>query len=720
MLQPLSLYSEEFTPQGNIAAEGILNQLGKPGLDLLSLLVRETVQNSRDARLGEENAVDFALTGRTLSSSQLEYLRTVVLTGSPENLNLQEMLANAASSGARVLIISDRGTTGLNGPIRANAEDDTSKSRNFVNFFYNTGQSKGKQFSGGTYGYGKSVLYRISMVHTICVYTRCRVNGRLESRFMAAALAPHNEEQASYRLHTGRHWWGRRNGRDDILDPVLGEDADEIARGLGLPAFKDQEQGTTCMVLLPSLGELSFEETMQYISRLLLWYAWPAMIAASNHMPAMNFSVSYEDQPIPIPDPSRYPPLKGFVQAMSFLRNTTADKADYLDQITAISSQRPKQLLGRLALSRFLIEDRTDPFLQSSENPAGVSFPISRNSHHVALLRNTDLVIRYWEGSALPVSNFEYAGVFVADRAVDAIFAKAEPPTHDDWNPQTLDRTEKVFVNVALNKIKETVREFTSPAPVGNLEGEVQPLGAFADKLGSFLFGVKGAAGYIPPSNPPKQKQNITQEQNTNGLYAGNSGSNGHNPDIQQPQPDLPAAEGNETSNNDNLSPFKPENLFGPELQNGDEPVNQESASPDRPLDSTNHNNNQGHPQGDKVPSGPRKPAKIHLLDEGHLEILEDHPVVMTSFRIDHAAGSHATDVEVQTSILLDNGSEETEPLPDKLQPEVFAWITSEGKLRSGSEAIRIPSTDAGVWQVAVIIPDDAMVQVNLTVSEVR
>ena len=162
MVQPLSLLSEKYSPQGNVAAEGVLNQLGRPGLDSLSVLVRETVQNSWDARLADNETVHFTIAGRFLSATQLDFLRHMVLSEEPERLKLHDRLSSEAGNSVRILTISDRGTTGLNGPTRADALDDDTRSRNFVNFFFNVGQSKGNSLSGGTYGYGKSILYQVS------------------------------------------------------------------------------------------------------------------------------------------------------------------------------------------------------------------------------------------------------------------------------------------------------------------------------------------------------------------------------------------------------------------------------------------------------------------------------------------------------------------------------------------------------------------------------
>jgi len=706
--QPLSLFSEEYTPHGNVAAEGILNQLGRPGLDLLALLVRETVQNSRDARLSEKETARFTVEGRNLIAQQQAFLRTMVLVTPPDNLKLQEALSpeNLIDT-MQVLIVSDRGTTGLNGPIRANILDDQSRSRNFVNFFFNTGQSKGKQFSGGTYGYGKSILYRVSEVHTICVYTRCQVNGVLESRFMAAALDSHDEEkQAGYRQYTGRHWWGRLNSGDNVLEPVIGQEADEIARELGLPPFSGDEQGTSCMLLCPNLNGLPLEKAMLRISRNLLWYAWPAMIAHFDNTPTMRFAVLYEGQEIPIPDPSTYPPLSGFVDAMHLMQENQQDAQDYMWQVTTIASQRPKQKLGQLALLRFLFQEREKLDSQLLDEISGGIFPIAGTSHHVALMRNTDLVVKYLECGTLPGSRFEYAGVFVAEREIDAAFAKAEPPTHDDWNPQTItERHEKTYVNVALRDMKKIVTDFIAPLPIASAGGRVVPLGSFADRLASFMIGVHGTAGHIPAHPEPGPSPARSPIASGNG-----SGQAGMPADpLQQDVTNINNNGESKTSSPDDV----PEDLFGPRKGDGENEDMSIAASSDQPDISLRDEQKKGASS-----SRPHGPAKISLQDEGRLELLGDMPVLMTSFRVEHASNSQASHVEVQASVVLDKGNE-SEPPIDKMQPEVLFWITPDGKELSGSDMIRIPSTDTCVWKVAVSVPEDAMIQVNLTASGV-
>lgn len=699
MIQSLSLFSEEYTPYGNIAAEGILNQLGKPGLDLLSILVRETVQNSWDARLSDDTTVHFTIAERTLTATQLDFLRHRVLAEEPEQLKLHEVLSPTAADGIHVLTISDRGTVGLNGPIRADAPDDGTGSRNFVNFFLNIGQPKGQLLSGGTYGYGKSILYRAGQLHTICVYTRCTAQGQPESRFMAAALKPQEEKCSGYRQYTGRHWWGCQNSQDGILDPVIGPAADELAHGLGLPPFAEGETGTSCMILLPILGDCSLNEAMQRVSRILLWYFWPKMLISSKDAAPMQFAVYSEEQPVPLPDPCDYPSLHGFVEAMELLKTSSADSKDSLCEVVSITSQRPRRHLGRLALTRFWVQERKNPDAGGSEFVS----PIPGISHHVALMRNAELVVKYLEGDQLPISHLEYAGVFIADPDVDASFAKAEPPTHDDWNTKSMtEKQDKTVVNVALRRINEELKDFIAPQTMTGRDEELLPLGDFADQLGSMLIGVEGSAAYV--QSPEEHFWGKTGRRPATGVGSNGSGTTGSS--LFDPPASHITGESRDGQN-------------GPTITTGSEDYNaglsfSEEAIPGRFPDLATGNN-----ERETISTGIRSRAKIELLNEGQLDVLWDTPVVLTGFRVKHASNSKSTIVEVETSILLDNGEEEREPPVNRASPEVLLWIDSTGKERSGSEAVLIPATDNDVWQVAVSLPDDALLRVNLITREV-
>ncbi|HEU5379569.1 MAG TPA: hypothetical protein VFV38_29450, partial [Ktedonobacteraceae bacterium] len=207
---------------------------------MLAVLVRETVQNSWDARASDQEPVRFSVAGWILNQTQQKFLRESLFAEYPLFTSLPLAESLLSSNPVNVLAISDRGTKGMGGPTRADIVTRSNEPRDFVDFLRDVGQPSDKQLTGGTYGYGKAALYRASRVRTICVYTRCKEKGKLESRFIVTALGePYSTDQDRY---TGRHWWGRLE--DNIAEPLLDADADSAAEALGSPEFRGNECGT--------------------------------------------------------------------------------------------------------------------------------------------------------------------------------------------------------------------------------------------------------------------------------------------------------------------------------------------------------------------------------------------------------------------------------------------------------------------------------------------
>ena len=109
-MRKLNRYSEPYQATGNVAGEGVLNLLGRPGLQPLELLVREALQNSWDAASDPGNApVQIRVTSTPLSGPQLSILTAKVLADPPKRVPL----GDAIKGSPRLLHFSDRRTVGL-------------------------------------------------------------------------------------------------------------------------------------------------------------------------------------------------------------------------------------------------------------------------------------------------------------------------------------------------------------------------------------------------------------------------------------------------------------------------------------------------------------------------------------------------------------------------------------------------------------------------------
>jgi hypothetical protein len=206
----------------------------------------------------------------------------------------------------------------------------------------------------------------------------------------------------------------------------------------------------------------------------------------------IGVSIRWFGQDIEIPDPISDPRVRAFARAYELTEHTSAPRGMLK---TPVKCQRPEQELGTVALAQL-------PFVASepeagSEGDDGDEVRDTQQPlHHVALMRGTRLVIRYFAAPA-PPEGLQYAGVFIAHPEVDAIFAASEPPAHDDWVRERLAKpNERTFVNVTYKRLQEVVRSWLHPNSSDAAEaGDESNLGLLADRLGTLFVDVEGDGG---------------------------------------------------------------------------------------------------------------------------------------------------------------------------------------------------------------------------------
>ncbi|WP_327120146.1 hypothetical protein OHB12_15545 [Nocardia sp. NBC_01730] len=393
----------------------------------------------------------------------------------------------------RVLSISDRGTRGLGGPTRADAV--TENRSDFVAFLRNIGEPRDQALGGGTYGFGKGILYLVSKSGTILVHTRCQYEGRYETRLMGAALWKSYDAKDSdrHRRYTGRHWWGDTSGT--VIEPLVGAEADSMARKLGLRPFGTTETGTTIVILDPDLEGAKPAEVAKYLTQTITCQLWPKMMPDRNGTVPMRFSVICDGIEYPVPKPAEMKSLRLFVSAYRKMVSSEAQE---------LHCRRPKKLLGRFALHQSMAQ-RFEP--TKAEQMAGFD---NGMVHHICLMRPAELVVTYWPGPK-PASEYSaYAGVFRADHAMDVAYAAAEPPTHDNWNYQSLDHPDYSFVKVTFVRMKEAIEAVFGPRGSSGVEVARVSLGAASERLSPLVggaWGIGAATAYGKPGDiapPPR------------------------------------------------------------------------------------------------------------------------------------------------------------------------------------------------------------------------
>lgn len=489
-------WSQPFAPEGSATAGGILNQLGRPGLDELTILVREAAQNSWDARAGE--TVSFGIHISQLGDLAAAWQSVGLPPGSTSGLELK--------SENWVMRISDRGTYGLRGPVRASERPKDGDGNDFVQFLRNVGEPRDSQYGGGTYGFGKGIFYRVSQASTIIVDSRIRTSNGFERRLMGAALGP--AYYSGLHRFTGRHWYGALSD-DGIPDPIVDDDAVSIAGQLGFPGFLEHETGTDVVVVLPDFGTVtvegetrdrSAEEAASHLISAILWNLWPKMVGPD---PAMSFNVYLDGRSLSIPNPSEIPHLKVFVSSLQSIASGGGE---------AYSR-------GSLPTGQFA--STLAPSTPDGGSVADIAKPFFGAPHHVARMRATELVVDYLESSVEIDPGFCFGAVFRATREADQHFANAEPPTHDSWVEQGLARNDLLVVRGARHWVAARLRALYEKTPIAS--ESVQGLGALAARLASLVPTV-ASIGATPTPVVPRSG---------NTAHGGSSRSGGAYPSSQ-------------------------------------------------------------------------------------------------------------------------------------------------------------------------------------------
>lgn len=481
---------EKYPPSGTIGAAGFYKLLGRPQLDPLTVLVRETAQNSWDAKRPRAQSVRFSMHGRDLDDHERTALLGSLLTERERAMGtgLSELTGLFTA-----LFITDRGTLGLGGPVSA-SEVSENRVYDWVDFVLNVGKTNTAGHTGGTYGFGKTIAYVVSAVNTVVVYSRAKHGGVLQSRLMACAIGSefsHNGE-----LYTGRHWWGAEPGHAPV--PLVGAEADELAGELGMPSFDGSETGTTLMIVQPDFGGRTPEQGMRFIVEAALWNLWPKLVERSDLAAEMSVTFSWNGVSIPLPSVESRPPLGGFVQAFQGLNSNLA-----IEELSpglrrdSIGLEKPRKIVGELVTVPMTFRERANiddgSSIDDPDAPRSAAM-IEGPAHHVALIRSPNLVVEYLEGPPSPEGSFEWAGVFKAADSEDHVFALAEPPTHDTWRPELLgDRAQKSVVKMALQNIRKVLEHrWGSRASVGSTPSSSTSV--IAQKLSHLVAGSLGTA----------------------------------------------------------------------------------------------------------------------------------------------------------------------------------------------------------------------------------
>ncbi|AZQ77090.1 hypothetical protein EJ997_06865 [Flaviflexus ciconiae] len=483
----LKIFSLDRGP--SVVTSGGRGKLLRTAADLtrLEILVRETLQNSWDARLPGK-APTYGARIHRASTEARESLRDRIFTG------LSAPLGNLASvlddDELRLLEIFDRGTSGLDGPVRSGQAPDPGEANNFNSFVFDIGTTKEGENTGGTFGFGKTATFEVSHVYSVVYWSVCRLaNGDLEHRLIAC-MQGDPFEHGSKRF-TGAHWWGDP-GSEEII-PLCGAEAKALGERIFERRFHEGETGTSILVVAPEVRiepEDEEEETAERIEacstaheRLLInqiasalaIHGWPKITQTpSGGESPMSFDLAYDGSPVDVVNlvQERF---GGHALSLNEVRKRelsikqTADTninplvRTKFEEITL----RPR-IKGNSKRSDYF-GSRTDAtsghlHLRMSLAPPDLgaegSLPFPANT--IAFMRShAELVVYYDRLEGIDLGPISISGVFKPTPECDHHFAQAEPSTHDSWTPSTADsEVSSYVVEKSLEQVKRKLRRW--------------------------------------------------------------------------------------------------------------------------------------------------------------------------------------------------------------------------------------------------------------------
>lgn len=233
-----------------IAEPGRMTQTGSSLLKLiqnnktpvLDLLVRESVQNSLDARKLTSKFVNVEFLTGKFSCKEL----------SKEFEGISEPLTERFGyKSYSYIAIRDSETTGLTGEMDYRKVTDNNYG-NLLKLVYEICKPQEAEGAGGSWGLGKTVYFRIG-IGLVVYYSRIKTGRKYESRLAASLVeneAAYGSIIPSYKnlAKRGIAWWGKSAGINNTV-PVTDEDyIREFLEIFGIKPYTGEETGTTIII----------------------------------------------------------------------------------------------------------------------------------------------------------------------------------------------------------------------------------------------------------------------------------------------------------------------------------------------------------------------------------------------------------------------------------------------------------------------------------------
>ena len=461
-------------------ASVFLKSLNDTKLSHSDLVVRESLQNSFDARANEKIPVDFRMKGFYLNSQQKTFFENIL----PSDEVARRLVAELKVHDTYCLEIRDKNSKGLNGPYQEydeySGKEIESDENNYRDFVWNMGGSKDRT-KGGSFGVGKTALFLISKVKAVCIYSRTEYNGRYQSRFIIKCFYPYTFSDEKI----VQYWFSKQRANaqspnNHLPLPFLDEEADYIAQNIGIEIFTGTETGTSSLILdvdFSTEENVNVDARDHYVTqfpKIIQKWFWTKLSKSIPLDKQINISLWDDEHELELLNSDDFDSQYcGFHRCLEIWRDeykkiyklSEKEKIAYdgHNHFKQVILSKPKVMLGAVTFVKMrktpaLIEE----FFDNDSNLClarmrdvefcmqyqTFKFPKIENDKVVFAMFHTDPCS--WDGGLQD----KYIG------AVDAAFRKSENKTHEEWIPESVTGRDNTYVK---KRIVEDKRSIGSP-----------------------------------------------------------------------------------------------------------------------------------------------------------------------------------------------------------------------------------------------------------------
>lgn len=252
----------EIAEPGRMTQTGssLLKLIQNNNMPVLDLLVRESIQNSLDARKQDSKYVDVDYITGSFNSRLL----SAELEGITDALN-----SRFTGKTYEFIAVRDSNTVGLTG------EMDYKKIKNneygnLLKLVYEICKPQEAEGAGGSWGLGKTVYFRIG-IGLVIYYSRIKTGtNTYESRLAASFVENENYPSAMIPVYhdqakRGIAWWGKKID-ENVTEPVTDDTyISEFLKIFGVCEYTGDETGTTIIIPYINSDSLLANNQIEYL-----------------------------------------------------------------------------------------------------------------------------------------------------------------------------------------------------------------------------------------------------------------------------------------------------------------------------------------------------------------------------------------------------------------------------------------------------------------------